>query len=71
MRKPPCIKTGDKVAIVSLSSGILGEEGCRHQVDLGIKRLREGKVHCSPGYDGEYGIIRLFEPEEMAADSIH
>lgn len=27
----------------------------------GIRRLREGKVICTPGYDGEYGKIRLLE----------
>ncbi|MDZ4196170.1 MAG: S66 peptidase family protein [Candidatus Izemoplasmatales bacterium] len=39
MNKPFKLQRGDKVAIVSLSSGILGEEYCRHQLDLGIKRL--------------------------------
>ncbi|PMP68661.1 MAG: DNA helicase UvrD [Thermodesulfobacterium geofontis] len=30
-----------------------------------IKRVREGKIFAKPGYDGEYGIIRIFEsPEE-------
>lgn len=31
----------------------------------GIRRLREGRVEWNPGYDGEYGTIRLFEPEEI------
>jgi uncharacterized protein (TIGR00375 family) len=26
----------------------------------GIGRMREGKVSVSPGYDGEYGVIRVF-----------
>jgi uncharacterized protein (TIGR00375 family) len=30
-----------------------------------VRRLREGRVHRSPGYDGEYGVIRLFEPGEL------
>ncbi len=37
-------------------SGILISEG--------IGRLREGKVTRIPGFDGEYGIIRLFTPQE-------
>ena len=41
MVKPFKLQRGDKVAIVSLSSGILGEEYCKHQLDLGIKRLHE------------------------------
>lgn len=31
----------------------------------GITRLREKKVKCAPGYDGEYGTIQLFEPGEI------
>ena len=31
----------------------------------GISRLREGRVKRLPGFDGEYGIIRLFEPWEI------
>ncbi len=31
----------------------------------GIKRLREGEVERRPGFDGEYGTIRIFSPEEM------
>jgi DNA helicase-2/ATP-dependent DNA helicase PcrA len=29
-----------------------------------VRRIREGKVHIAPGYDGEYGTIRVFEPGE-------
>jgi len=29
-----------------------------------IRRMRSGQVHISPGYDGEYGKITLFEREE-------
>jgi DNA helicase-2/ATP-dependent DNA helicase PcrA len=31
-----------------------------------IVRLRRGQVHRSPGYDGEYGVIRLFDAGELA-----
>ena len=30
-----------------------------------IRRLRRGEVRRTPGYDGEYGVIRLFAPEEL------
>lgn len=33
----------------------------------GVRRLRAGEVTRVPGYDGEYGVIRLFEPEELRA----
>lgn len=40
MYKPPQLNKGDRVAIVSLSSGILGEDFSKHQLDMGIERLR-------------------------------
>lgn len=30
-----------------------------------IRRLRAGKVIRQPGYDGEYGVVRLFAEEEL------
>jgi ATP-dependent DNA helicase UvrD/PcrA len=30
-----------------------------------LARLRRGQVRRTPGFDGEYGIIRLFDPEEL------
>jgi len=41
---------------ISKESTLLGE---------GISRLRQGKVIKHAGYDGEYGIIRLFEEDEL------
>ncbi len=35
-----------------------------------ITRLRAGKVRRESGYDGEYGVIRLFEPDEIRARSV-
>ncbi len=33
----------------------------------GIGRLRRGEVRRVPGYDGEYGVITLFDPTELGA----
>jgi uncharacterized protein (TIGR00375 family) len=30
-----------------------------------VRRLRLGQVRRTAGYDGEYGVIRLFEPDEL------
>ncbi len=32
----------------------------------GIRRMREGKVHIAPGYDGVYGKIQVFSDEDRA-----
>ncbi|MFA5179268.1 MAG: S66 peptidase family protein [Candidatus Izemoplasmatales bacterium] len=41
MNKSKHLKNGDKVAIVSLSSGLLGEPLCNHQLKLGINRIKK------------------------------
>ncbi|WP_026884747.1 S66 family peptidase [Clostridium akagii] len=41
MKKPKSLVKGDKVAIVSMSSGMLGEDFAKHELDLGLKRINE------------------------------
>ena len=41
MIKPDLLKKGDKVALISLSGGLGGEDLFRHRVELGKKRLEE------------------------------
>lgn len=36
----------------------------------GISRLRQGKVIKQAGYDGEYGVIRLFDDSELVKKSL-
>ncbi len=40
MIKPNILRPGDKVAIVSLSSGMLGDASCSHNIEIGVRRLR-------------------------------
>ena len=35
-----------------------------------LERLRAGQVRRESGYDGEYGVIRLFEPDEIRGRSV-
>ncbi|HEX4495707.1 MAG TPA: UvrD-helicase domain-containing protein [Thermoanaerobaculia bacterium] len=35
-----------------------------------LSRLRAGIVHRDAGYDGEYGVIRLFAPDEIRGRSV-
>lgn len=53
MMKPNALKKGDKVAIVSLSKGLLGMPFCKHELDLGIKRLKE------------FGLIPVIMPNAL------
>lgn len=41
MIKPQKLNKGDKVAIVSLSRGLLGMPFCKHELDIAIERLEE------------------------------
>src|SRR5439155_10843779 len=34
-----------------------------------VRRLRAGDVRREAGYDGEYGVIRLFDPDELRGDA--
>lgn len=47
------LRKGDWVAIVSLSSGMLGEDFCSHNIEIGVKRLRE------------YGLEPVFMPNAL------
>ena len=47
------LRKGDKVAIVSLSSGMLGEQFCSHNIEIGVKRLKE------------YGLEPVFMPNAL------
>jgi uncharacterized protein (TIGR00375 family) len=31
-----------------------------------VRRMRDGRVTPTPGYDGEFGVIRMFDPQELA-----
>ncbi len=35
------------------------------EISEGIRRVREGKVNIEPGYDGEYGVVSVFEKDEI------
>lgn len=41
MIKPQKLNKGDKIAIVSLSRGLLGMPFCKHELDIAINRLKE------------------------------
>lgn len=69
MIKPKKLKKSDKVAIVSLSSGILGEPETKHQIELGIKRLNELGLEPVFMPSTLKGLNYIFNhPEKRASD---
>lgn len=42
-------------------------KGAPARIVEGIMRMREGKVSVEPGYDGEYGKVKLFAEEEAVS----
>ncbi|MCL2888343.1 MAG: UvrD-helicase domain-containing protein [Elusimicrobia bacterium] len=49
------------------------EEITKHHSSLlgeAISRLRKGKVIKQAGFDGEYGVIKLFEPQELESTNL-
>lgn len=70
MNKPPKLNKGDKVAIVSLSSGILGEKSSKHQVDIGVKRLKSFGLNPVFMSNALKGIDYLKENPEARAEDL-
>lgn len=72
MIKAKALQKGDKVAIVSLSSGMLGEEFCSHNIEIGVERLK--KYGLEPVFmpNALKGIAYLKQhPEARASDLKH
>jgi len=58
-------KLGPELSILqSVPTEDIGRAGSALLAEA-ITRLRAGKVICEAGYDGEYGVIRLFEENEL------
>ena len=69
MIKPKKLKKGDKVAIVSLSSGLAGEEMFIHRYELGKKRLEQLGFNVVTMKNALKGIGYLYNhPEKRAED---
>ena len=69
MIKPKKLKKGDEVAIVSLSSGLAGEEMFRHRYELGKKRLEQLGFNVVTMKNALKGIEYLYNhPEKRVED---
>ena len=53
--KPKKLKKGDKVAIISLSRGLLGNDSVKHELDIALNRLKE------------YGLEPVIMPNALAS----
>lgn len=69
MLKPKALKKGDRVAVVSLSRGLLGMPFCKHELELAIKRLQEYGLELVVMPNSLKDMKYLEEhPEERASD---
>ena len=57
MIKPNYLSPGNRIAIVSLSSGMLGEESCSHNITIGAKRMEE------------FGLTPVFMPNSLKGEA--
>lgn len=60
------LRKGDKVAIVSLSSGMLGEEFCSHNIEIGVKRLKEISTLKEKGVFDVVSDVLVGKPQDEA-----
>jgi muramoyltetrapeptide carboxypeptidase LdcA involved in peptidoglycan recycling len=70
MIKPPRLQPGDKVAIASLSSGVLGEPFVAHELELGEKRLSELGLNFEYMPNSKRGIEYIKNHPEARADDL-
>lgn len=69
MQKPKRWQRGDKIAIVSLSSGLLGEEFVKHNLEIATKRLKAYGLNPIFMENSLKGLEYIKEhPEKRAAD---
>ena len=69
MLKPQNLNNGDKIAIITLSRGLLGKSSCAHELDIAIKRLVEMGLEPVIMDNSMKDLKYLAEhPEERAAD---
>jgi uncharacterized protein (TIGR00375 family) len=57
-------EAGSELAVlVDLSIDEIGKLAGERLAE-GVKRVRGGKIHVEPGYDGEYGVVKVFTEKE-------
>jgi uncharacterized protein (TIGR00375 family) len=60
---------GNEFTVLTLVSVAEIEHAVHSELAEAVRRVRDGAVHIAPGYDGEYGKTRIFEPGERSMAS--
>lgn len=55
---------GNEFTVLTLATIAEIEDALSPELAEAIRRVRNGKVHIAPGYDGEYGKTEIFNQEE-------
>jgi DNA helicase-2/ATP-dependent DNA helicase PcrA len=43
--------------------------GGRHDLSIALEKMRKKDIYIKPGYDGVYGVVRIFKPGERTQNS--
>jgi DNA helicase II / ATP-dependent DNA helicase PcrA len=62
-------KIGSEFTVLVEASKSQLEAATTPEIVEGIMRVREGRLHFEPGYDGEYGKVEIFKEGELTAIS--
>lgn len=62
-------KVGSEFAVLVDTGKSDLERATTPEIVEGIMRVREGRLHIEPGYDGEYGKVKIFEEGERIAST--
>jgi PHP family Zn ribbon phosphoesterase len=57
-------KLGNEFNILLNASQGEIESASLPEIAEGVMRVREGKLKIEPGYDGEYGVVKIFDEKE-------
>jgi uncharacterized protein (TIGR00375 family) len=66
-----CKKFGSEIAVLLKASIINIEKEAGEKIAEGIKKVRSGEIVILPGFDGQYGIVKIWEDKKVSEKTIN